>query len=262
MVVGFGSYASFAPLFVAQMLGIPTMLHEQNAIAGTSNRIMGRRAVRICLSLPETEGFPAEKCVLTGNPVRKKLCACTEKKDFSGKHLLVLGGSQGAHALNLFMIRHGDFFLQKGISIIHQTGTRDEAFVREAMGKKEGYQVHAFVHDMAGLYQWADLAFCRSGASTCAELCVTGVPAFLVPFPHAIHDHQTKNALLLQKKGAAQVMAEEDLEKKDAEKEILHLLEDGSRLFHMHENARLLSRPEAAHMVAEAIVQEIDRCSH
>ena len=133
VVAGFGGYAAFAPMLAARLAGVPTVLHEQNAIAGMSNRILGRLARRICLSLPGTEGFDASRTVLTGNPVRAAVVALAGRQhDFSGKRLLVMGGSLGAHALNVHVCRHLDALRAAGIEVRHQTGVRDEAVTREA----------------------------------------------------------------------------------------------------------------------------------
>jgi UDP-N-acetylglucosamine--N-acetylmuramyl-(pentapeptide) pyrophosphoryl-undecaprenol N-acetylglucosamine transferase len=185
-VAGFGGYAAFAPMLAARLLGVPGLLHEQNAVAGASNRLLARLARKVCLSLPNTEGFAPRKCVLTGNPVRAAVSAVGQlSRERRTRRLLVMGGSQGAHALNAFMVQNLPAFRGAGVEIRHQTGEADAGWVRAAYAAA-GYapeSVAPFIDDMAEAYAWADVALCRAGASTVAELCAAGLPSVLVPFP-------------------------------------------------------------------------------
>ncbi len=257
VVAGFGGYAAFAPMLAGVLRNVPCLLHEQNAIAGTSNRILGKMARRICLSLPGTEGFPQEKCVLTGNPVRQDICKAGEQpRGFGTRHLLVLGGSQGAHALNEFMVGMLPALRAANIEILHQTGVKDEQATREAY-VAAGYApdcVQAFIGDMATTYAWADLVLCRSGASTVAELCTCGLPALLVPFPHAIHDHQTRNARVMADSGAARLLPEAGLDARTCTGLITSLMQDNASRQGMSLAARTLAQTDAADRVAKAIV--------
>ena len=259
IVAGFGGYAAFAPMLAGAMRGVPCILHEQNAIAGTSNRILGRLARRVCVSLPGTEGFAPDKCVLTGNPVRAEVCAAgTEARQFGTRNLLILGGSQGAHALNEAMIAMLPALRAANVNILHQTGTRDEETTRKAY-VAAGYApdcVRAFINDMAATYRWADLALCRSGASTVAELCACGLPAILVPFPHAIHDHQTQNARVMVDAGAARLVPEADLDPAWCAQLLTQLMDDAGTRQGMSAAARGLARVDAADRVA-AVMEEI-----
>ena len=257
VVAGFGGYASFAPMAAAAMLGIPTLLHEQNALAGTSNRLMGRFVRRIATSLPETEGFAREKCVFCGNPVRAAVVAAAgQPRSFQRKHLLVFGGSQGAHAINVFMLKHLSAWKKAGIAIVHQTGERDYGLVKDAYAAEGLSQasVQAFIDDMPSTYQWADLALCRSGASTVAELCASHLPSVLVPFPYAIHDHQTKNAKVLAEAGAARLLPETELAGQGFDL-VCGLLSEPARLESMAGCAESLARPLAARHVAKLILE-------
>ena len=208
VVAGFGGYAAFAPMLAAL-------------------------ARRICLSLPGTEGFDASRTVLTGNPVRAAVVALAGRQhDFSGKRLLVMGGSLGAHALNVHVCRHLDALRAAGIEVRHQTGVRDEAVTREAYAAA-GYDpacVSAFIDDMASAYAWADLVLCRAGATTVAELCAAGLPSVLVPFPYAVHDHQTRNAQALVAEGAALMLPEARMESDGLMAQVTDLLQDTGRL--------------------------------
>lgn len=255
-VVGFGGYAAFAPMLAGVLCGVPCLLHEQNAIAGTSNRILGKLARKICLSLPGTEGFPKEKCTVSGNPVRAEVCAAGAKeRQFATKHLLVLGGSQGAHALNELMVEILPQLRAAGVEILHQTGVKDEAETRAAY-VAAGYSpdcVKPFINDMAATYGWADLALCRSGASTVAELCACGLPAILVPFPHAIHDHQTRNARVMVDAGAAQLMPEDSLNADWCACVVTQLLQEEATRERMSQAARQLARVDAADSVVATL---------
>ena len=257
-VAGFGSYAAFAPILAAQLSGIPTVLHEQNALAGMSNRFLGALAKRICLSMPKTSGVNLKKCVLTGNPVRQVFLDLPKPAEpISRSHLLVMGGSQGAHALNAFMVEHLAAFKEARVQIFHQTGEADFLKVQKAY-LEHGFSdssVAPFVNDMASLYQWADLILCRSGASTVAELLVSGLPAIFVPFPYAIADHQRVNADGVAKMGAAYVVLEENLGE-NCLNLIFKLLRDPEKLWRMRQRAYEQAKPSAAHDVA-CVLKEI-----
>lgn len=258
-VAGFGGYAAFAPMLAARLSGVPSVLHEQNAVAGTSNRLLARLARRVCVSLPGTRGFPAEKCVLTGNPVRAAIAGVADmRKDATARgtrRLLVLGGSQGAHSLNALVPGLLARLKADGVEIRHQCGERDLAATRAAYAEA-GYApecVNAFIDDMAGAYAWADLALCRAGASTVAELCAAGLASVLVPFPAAIHDHQTRNAEVVSAAGAARLVQERDFPRTDMAALLLGLLADPGALEAMGRAARGLACADAAAAVADAL---------
>lgn len=254
-IAGFGGYASFAPMLAAKLMRIPTILHEQNAIAGTGNRILAKLANRVCVSLPGTKGF-SQETVVTGNPVRTSISALYGKtqKDFSKRRLLVLGGSQGAHALNMFIAEILPALHKMDMEIRHQCGQNDVESLREIY-RKNGYSpdcVSAFIEDMASAYQWASLAICRAGASTIAELCASGTPALLVPFPAAIHNHQTLNAKILTDAGAAVLVPENSLEAKNTIAIIDKLFEESS-LAEMSRKALSLARNDAASLLTDQL---------
>lgn len=251
-VAAFGGYASLAPSLAAIFLRIPLLLHEQNAMAGMSNRLLSRRAATVCASLPDTSGFK-KPFVVTGNPVRQGLQLVRDSSGATGRHLLVLGGSQGAHALNVCVTSLLPAFKKLGIKIRHQTGENDYQDVCNAY-IAAGYDpecVSPFIDDMASAYGWADLAFCRAGASTIAELCIAGLPSVLVPFPAAIHDHQTRNAKALAEAGAAVLLPETELAR--AEPVLTGLLGNQAALGKMSRIAESLAQPEAAANVAREI---------
>ena len=258
VVAGFGSYAAFAPMLAGRLLGVPTMLHEQNAIAGASNRVLAKLARRICLSLPETEGFAPDKCVLTGNPVRAGVNEAGRLPRARGaRRLLIMGGSQGAHAFNSFVVDRLDLLREAGVDIRHQTGSADENYVRAAY-VAAGFApscVSAFIDDMAAAYAWADVALCRSGATTVAELCAAGLPSVLVPFPYAVHDHQTRNAEVLARSGAAILVRESRMITDGLENTLVQLLNDSGERTRMSVAALASARPDAASRVVSVLEQ-------
>ena len=203
VVAGFGGYASFPAMAAAAMLGVPTVLHEQNSVPGVSNRLLGRLARAVLLSFPDAlRRFPAATSTLTGNPVREDIAALHAlPRTVSGeRRLLVLGGSQGAVAVNDAVIAALPRFREAGMTILHQAGERDADRVRAAYVAAgwSGDCVQAFIDDMATAYARADLAVCRAGASTVFELAAAGLPAVFIPFPFATHKHQAVNAQHLE----------------------------------------------------------------
>ncbi len=258
-VIGFGAYASFAPLMAAWLGGIPIAVHEQNAMPGVTNRLLSRLAAKVLLALPDTIGmFQARKCVLTGNPVRESILALGKMKQrtFTEKHLLVMGGSQGARAVNSAILASINHLFDAGVQIWHQTGTGDLERVRS------GYKVHGvdssrvtdFIDDMAEAYAWADLVLCRAGATSVAELAVAGKPAVLIPFPYATHDHQTCNARFMAEHGAALLIEEKTIGQTDVCGLILELLQDPARLKRMSEQALSCAKPDAAVRAAQEVL--------
>ncbi len=255
-VAGFGGYASFAPLLAARLCGVPGILHEQNAIAGLSNKVLSLLVDRVCLSLEGTSGFAAARCIFTGNPVRAEVAAVgCRQPSFTGRRLLIMGGSQGAHAINAYMREQLSRFRDAGVQIRHQTGRADEAATRAAYvaAGYDGDCVSAFIDDMAGAYAWADLVLCRAGATTVAELCAVGLPSVLVPFPHAAHDHQTSNALALERAGAARHLPESRMASDDLAGMLLVLLADEATCRAMGRKALAAGCPHAAAAVCHVL---------
>lgn len=254
VIAGFGGYASFAPALAGHFLGVPLLLHEQNAIPGVANRILGRWADRVCVSLPDTKGFRAP-VTLTGNPVRRAIRDAgflRQGKRGNKLRLLVIGGSQGAHALNRF-VSESLPGLKDFAEIRLQTGSADLPMAREAFMSHNlsPELVQPFFDDMAEAYSWADAILCRAGASTCAEVAAAGLPSILVPFPAAIHDHQTLNAQSLVKAGAAILVPETRLDGLFAI--LKELSEDDEKLFSMSGNAIALGKNDASALIASEI---------
>lgn len=249
-IAAFGGYAAFAPALAAASLGVPLLVHEQNAVAGASNRILSRLARTVCASFPATRGL--KSAIVTGNPVRADIHP-RQPGSRPGLNLLVLGGSQGAHALNAAVVKMLPDLAAAGIKIRHQCGERDLAMCRDAYGAAgmDPECVSAFIDDMGAAYAWADLAFCRAGASTLAELWIAGLPAILTPFPAAIHDHQTLNAQAMVNAGGAILLPEPEIAKAPAL--ICGLARDRDRLEGMAQGSLSLAKPDSANLVAEEI---------
>jgi UDP-N-acetylglucosamine--N-acetylmuramyl-(pentapeptide) pyrophosphoryl-undecaprenol N-acetylglucosamine transferase len=252
---GFGGYAGFCPVLAAWMRGIPTCLHEQNSAPGAANRALGKLVRRVCVSFEQSrDHFPASKVVRTGNPVRKAIVGARDP-DRRGRNLLVLGGSQGARDLSSAVIESLPLLQEAGVRIAHQAGAADLERVRAGYAE-QGWDpacVVPFIEDMAAAYAEADLAVTRAGASTVFELAAAGVPAALIPFPFATHDHQCKNAEALAGAGAAVVVDQDRARGGGLADVVAPLLDEPGRLQHMARAARDFATPHAARDVAMEI---------
>lgn len=250
LVIGVGGYASVPALLAAKLIGIPYLVHEQNAIAGLSNKLLGRGAARICVSFDSSRvSFPATKVVVTGNPVRPALEQLATQLPQSGT-LLIFGGSRGAHAINQAVIEMLPLLQQwsQRPRILHQTGDADFALVQQAYRTAglDDSQVVPFIDDMATAYAETDLVVCRAGATTLAELTVCGRPAILIPFPFAAADHQTANGRVLEEQGAAQLLPQSDLTAEGLLTRIKGLLAERKELELLAQNSAKLGQRGAA----------------
>ncbi|MES2310666.1 MAG: undecaprenyldiphospho-muramoylpentapeptide beta-N-acetylglucosaminyltransferase [Pseudomonadota bacterium] len=257
-VLSMGGYVAGPGGLAAWLLRRPLLVHEQNRVAGFTNRKLAGLAERVLAGFADV--LPQAEWV--GNPVRDAIAAlplpAQRMADRSGRpRLLVLGGSLGARALNLTVPQAlAQLTPAQRPEVVHQCGTRglDEARAAYAKAGVEA-QVVAFIDDMAGSYEWADLAVCRAGALTLAELTAAGLGAVLVPFPHAVDDHQTRNAEALVAIGAAVVMQESELDIPSLAQRLESLLSDRRRLLAMAEAARTLAKPDAAQVIARACME-------
>ena len=209
-VVGMGGYVTGPGGVAAKLLGIPLVIHEQNAVAGLTNKLLSKVASRVLQAFPDT--FAQKNSVfLTGNPVRKAIAEIAPLQAHSPIRLLVVGGSRGAVAINQ-LVPEVLSQLDGQVSVWHQTGSNNLSECQAHYNRLgvEG-RVDAFIDDMAEAYDWADLVLCRSGALTVAELAVAGRPAILVPYPHAVDDHQTVNGRYLVDQGAAEMVQQKEL---------------------------------------------------
>ncbi len=262
-VLSMGGYVAGPGGVAAWLQGLPLVVHEQNSVAGLTNRTLARRAR--CVLAGFADVLPQAQWV--GNPVRAAIAQVSPPAQRfatrSGRpRLLVLGGSLGARALNLALPRAlAAMPAAQRPEVVHQCGQRglEEAQVAYAMAGVQA-QVLPFIEDMAERYAWADLAVCRAGALTLAELTAVGLGALLVPYPHAVDDHQTSNAQVLVAAGAARMLSENpqgefplDVDKlKDA---LESLLDSRSQLLAMAEAARALAKPDAAQAIARACLE-------
>ena len=261
VVVGLGGFVTGPGGVAAWLTRRPLLIHEQNAIAGFTNRCLARLAREVLEAFPGSFGGDI-KARAIGNPVRADITAvappATRFAERSGAlRLLVLGGSQGAARLNavvpfaLARLTHDLAFDTR-----HQAGPRWLDAARQSYANAGvAATITPFIEDMAAAYAWADLVICRAGALTISELAAAGVAAILVPFPAAVDDHQTANAAFLVRAGAAVLIAERDLSVERLADELARLCAGRTKLLAMAERARLLARPRAAEELALSCLQ-------
>ena len=262
VVLGAGGFVSGPGGIAAWLLGRPLVVHEQNAVAGLTNRVLARFAKRVLEGFPNSfgSGVKAER---VGNPVRPEIVAVAPpERRYAGREgparLLVFGGSQGAARLNAVLpAAIGELPTALRPAVLHQTGKHNfEETVQAYRSRGIEADVRPFIDDMASAYGWADLAVCRSGALTVAELAAAGVPAILVPFPAAVDDHQTRNAEYAVKAGAAKLLPEGDLTPISLAVMLRALLEAGRPLLtRMAVAARTSAIVDADERLADACVQ-------
>lgn len=260
VVLGMGGFAAAPGGIMARLMGLPLVVHEQNRVPGTTNRILIKWARKVLEAFPGS--FPERVgAVGVGNPLRRDIVAAVDlirPPHEVPVRLLIVGGSQGAQVLNGVV---PEVLAQVGekLAVLHQTGaatqTETEARYRE-LGLE--VRVQAFIEDMAEAYRWADLAICRAGAMTISELTAMGVPAVLVPYPYAIDDHQTQNAHVMTDAGAAVLLPQSELNPTVLTAVLRDLLVPG-RLAEMSGKARALARVDATRTVADICLREAAR---
>lgn len=261
VVIGFGGFASGPGGVAAKLAGLPLIVHEQNAIAGLTNRLLARVATRVLVAFPEATR-QLRGAAVVGNPVRAVIRALpAPEQRLAGRdgplRILVVGGSLGAQALNTH-VPDALARLAAGQPVLvrHQTGRKDVELTRGNYARVGvTAEVSAFIDDMAAAYSWADLVICRAGALTVSELAAAGVPAIFVPFPHAVDDHQTVNADYLVKVGAARLLPQSRLDGARLADEI-RAVADRATLLAMATAARRASFGDAAGVIA-AICHEV-----
>ncbi|MDP1735287.1 MAG: undecaprenyldiphospho-muramoylpentapeptide beta-N-acetylglucosaminyltransferase [Sulfuritalea sp.] len=255
VVLGMGGYISFPGGMMASLQGIPLVLHEQNSVAGLANKVLAGVADRILTGFPEV----LKNGHWVGNPVRPEIAVLPAPTFRYEQHsgplrVLVVGGSLGAQALNAAMPKALALIAEdERPLVVHQAGEKHLPMLKSFyISAGVNADCVAFVNDMAGAYDWADLVICRAGALTVAELAAAGVASLLVPFPHAVDDHQTSNARFLSNAGAAILLPQGELTPARLA-EIRNL--SRSQLAQMAEKARELARPDATAVVAQACVE-------
>ncbi|MGQ1910932.1 undecaprenyldiphospho-muramoylpentapeptide beta-N-acetylglucosaminyltransferase [Marinifilum sp. RC60d5] len=267
-VVGVGGYASGPLLRVATKLGVPALIQEQNSYAGITNKLLAKKAKKICVAYEGMDRFfPKNKIILTGNPVRKDLMEIESKKDEAiqyfeldpnKKTILIVGGSLGARTINNSLLKSLDAVSQSNVQFIWQTGKFYIDKVNEEMKNWDlpNLKVHAFLSRMDLAYAAADIVISRAGAGTISELCLVSKPSILVPSPNVSEDHQTKNALALVNKEAAMLVKDIEAEQKLIP-EALSLIKNEEKLNRLSVNCKQLAKPNAADDIAEQILAMI-----
>jgi len=266
IVVGTGSYVSAPVVLIARLFGIPVIIQEQNSVPGVTNRWLNLLANEVHISFVESRSYFRRKNNLrvSGNPIRRSLLNQDRTSAYEalgldpGKRtLFVFGGSRGAQSINravagaLERLKH-----RSVLQVIWQTGSDDFEAIRDRFQSFPiRVRVYAYLQDIEKAYAVADLAICRAGAMTIAELTACGVPAILVPYPHATRDHQTHNARGLSDRDAAEVIADQDLEPELLASRVESLFQDDSRLRRIGRNARAFARVDAAQRIARSMEQ-------
>ena len=267
VAVGVGGYASSAALGAANSLGIPTLLQEQNSYAGLANKNLAAKASKICVAYEGMERFfPADKIMMTGNPVRQQLLDTKVTREEAlktfnlspdKKTILLVGGSLGARTINESVLNHLDEIRESGLQFIWQTGKYYSAQIAETSkqkGQPDDLRVLDFISDMAAAYRAADLVISRAGASSISEFCLIGKAVILVPSPNVAEDHQTKNALALVHKDAALYV--KDAEAKDQLIPLaIKTVVDDARLKTLSDNVLKLALPDSAKIIAQEVLK-------
>lgn len=275
LVLGSGGYASAPVVSSGDLLGIPSLVLEQNVIPGKTTRFLARFARKVCVTFPETRNFlPPGKTVVAGNPVRKEIASATREEGRArfqippdGKCILVTGASQGAKSINEGILKALPTWKSMPWHLIHLTG-RDhvEEVQKNAKNLLEGAEIHylciGYLDEIALAYAAADLVICRAGATTLAEVTVRGLPAVVVPYPFAAEAHQERNARWLESQGAAVMIRDEDLGR-DLSGTVLRLMGDEETLSRMRENSRKLGKADALEgilrIIEELIAEQVRR---
>lgn len=268
IAVGVGGYASGPTLKVASMMGIPTLIQEQNSYAGVTNKLLAQSASKICVAYNGMERFfPKDKIIITGNPVRQNVLNSDKTKaealkqfgfEEGKKTVLVIGGSLGARTLNNALMNNRERLLQSDIQFIWQTGKIYYKEVSNAMQGVKSVCVKEFISDMGAAYKAADLVVSRAGASSISELQLLGKPVILVPSPNVAEDHQTKNAMALVEKDAAVCVRDSEVNDR-LFAEIENLVYNEHRLNKMSINIKAMANADSADRIAREILKIIDK---
>ena len=264
--VGVGGYASGPTLNVCASKGIPCLIQEQNSYAGVTNKLLAKKAQKICVAYEGMERFfPADKIIMTGNPVRQNVLSTTLTKeearklfglDPEKKTILLVGGSLGARTINESVLQNLDIIEKSSVQFIWQTGKYyHESIVNQLKGKDlPMLKVTDFISDMGAAYQAADLVISRAGASSISEFCLIGKPVILVPSPNVAEDHQTKNTMALVNKDAAIYVKDADAPAVLIKKAV-GIVEDAQKLASMSENIKKLGLKNSADVIADEVIK-------
>jgi len=260
VVIGTGGYASGPTLYMASLKNIPSLIQEQNSYPGITNKLLAKKAEKICVAYDGLEKyFPKEKMIKTGNPVRQDLLDIESKRAEGLAHfgldpkkttIAVIGGSLGAKRINETIALHLETLLDKGLQVLWQTG---KLYIDrfEPLGKKEGVVMRAFIQRMDLFYAASDVLISRAGAGTISELCIVGKPVLFIPSPNVAEDHQTKNALSVVNEDAALMIKESELE--SFEEVLLRIVGDPEKRKELSENIKKLALPDATRKIADEV---------
>ena len=264
--VGVGGYASGPTLNVCAGKGIPCLIQEQNSYAGVTNKLLSKKVDKICVAYDGMERFfPAEKIIMTGNPVRQNVLETTISKEEARKQfgldpekktILIVGGSLGARTVNESILRHLDIVEKSDVQFIWQTGKFYNASIMEQLKDKDMpmLKVTDFISDMGAAYKAADLVISRAGASSISEFCLIGKPVILVPSPNVAEDHQTKNAMALVNKDAAMFIKDSEASDKLLQMAV-DTVKDEEKLNSLSENIKGLGFTNSADVIADEIIK-------
>ena len=265
--VGVGGYASGPTLNQCAAMGIPCLIQEQNSYAGVTNKLLAKKASKICVAYEGMDRFfPADKIIMTGNPVRQNVLQTDITKEEARKAfglepdkktILVVGGSLGARTVNESIINHLDIVENADVQIIWQTGKYYNKAIMDTLAQHKpikNLKVMDFISDMGAAYRAADLVISRAGASSISEFCLIGKPVILVPSPNVAEDHQTKNALALVNKDAALYV--KDIEAPDTLLDTaLKTVNDEAKLASLNENIKKLGLKNSADVIADEVIK-------
>ena len=261
VVLAMGGYVTGPTGIAAKSLGIPLVIHEQNAVAGMSNRWLAKFANKVLAAFPSA--FAKEQCEVVGNPVRASVANVTAKQTTTPINVLVVGGSLGAQVLNETLPTvFSELSALTTLNIWHQTGKNNEPNVTasyQQLGLTENSKVAEFIDDMDSAYQWADLVICRAGALTVSEIAAAGRMALFVPFPHAVDDHQTANAKYLVTEQAALIMQQSEFNQAAVVELLTPYLNAPEKISTMASKAKQLAILDATANVAKRCEQLADR---
>lgn len=268
VAIGVGGYASGPLLYAATKLGIPSLIQEQNSYAGITNKLLSKRVQKICVAYDNMERFfPVDKIIKTGNPVRQEITNLNVSKEEAleyfglntrDKVILVVGGSLGARTVNQSICRSLNKLNQSNVQVIWQTGI---SYFKTAETEASGYKkvkVFKFISRMDMAFVAADIIISRAGASTISELCLVGKPCIFVPSPNVSEDHQTKNALALVEKNAAEMVKDDEADEKLINN-VLHLLKNTDRMNELSENILKLGIDNSAELIVNEILKLVKK---
>ena len=257
VVLGVGGYASFSVLCAAFLMRKKRAIQEQNLKPGLTNRLLSRIAQKIFVSFEESLSyFPSEKCIVTGNPVRKFPKSHLSPREGSPFTVFIFGGSQGAHSLNRAMLEALAYLelLKDKLHVIHQTGKTDLKWVGATYFEHQWKaEVYDFIYDMENIFSISDYVICRAGASSVAELALLGKACLFVPYPYAANNHQEENARILEKKGACRILLDWQLNGQELAKEICYAYDHPRELEEMRKKIISFSRPYATQAIVDQL---------